>query len=162
MVIYLQMGKTSKAKSNQMNLRLPLPRIYYYHNKRLQVKESKYIILWTHTPIPNWTCFVVTFSHFQCTTLSTWLTNRCTDPRTWLHHQLETWSPTWERYQLQSSSVHHTMKITKLLGHKTLRCINTTTSSSEIWTRANSVSGHNLHEQNFALHSCNCATFDDP
>ena len=37
--------------------------------------------------------------------------------------QYVTWSPTWEGCWLQSSSVHHTMKNMKLLGHKTLRCI---------------------------------------
>ena len=44
--------------------------------------------------------------------------------------QYTTYSPTWERCWLQSSSVHK-MKITKLLGHKTLRCINTVASSSK-------------------------------
>ena len=43
-VIYLRMGKTTKAKPHQMNLRSPLPRIYYYQNKQLQVKESQYLI----------------------------------------------------------------------------------------------------------------------
>ena len=70
-----------------MILRSPLPRIHYYHNKRLQVKESQYLIStynWTLIPIPNWTCSVVTISHFQCTAPNTWLTNRCTDSSTWL------------------------------------------------------------------------------
>ena len=75
-----------------MILRSPLSRIHYYQNKQLQVKESQYFIptySWTLTPVPNWTCFVVTVSHFQCTTPSTWLTNRCADPSTRLDHQLE-------------------------------------------------------------------------
>ena len=61
-------------------------------NKQLQVKESQYLIptySWTLTPIPNWTCSVVTISPFQCTAPSMWLTNRCADPSTRLHHQLE-------------------------------------------------------------------------
>ena len=33
-----RMGKTIEAKPHQVNLRLPLPRIHYYQNKRLQVK----------------------------------------------------------------------------------------------------------------------------
>ena len=66
--------------------------------------------------------------------------------------QYVTLSPTWERCWLQSFSVHYTMKITKLLGHKTLRCTNTVTSSRERWIKANSVSGHNLHKHNFASH----------
>ena len=75
-----------------MILRSPLPRIHYYQNKRLQVKESQYLIptySWTLTPIPNWTCSVMIISHFQCMALNTWLINRCTDPSTWLNHQLE-------------------------------------------------------------------------
>ena len=67
---------------------------------------------------------------FQCTTPSTWLTN--------LMHgsQYATYSPTWEGCWFQSSSIHHTMKITKLLGYKTLQCTNTTTSWIERWTKA--------------------------
>ena len=129
-----------------MILRSLLPRIHYYQNKRLQVKKSQYLIptySWTLTPIPNWTCSIVTISHFQCMAPSTWLTNYA-DPSTRLQ------SPTREGCWLQSSSVHHTMKIKKLLGHKTLRCTNTTASSQERWTRANSISGHNFLEQNFA------------
>ena len=70
-----------------MILRSPLPRIHYYQNKWLQVKESQYLIptySWTLTPIPNWTCSVVKISTFQCMAPSAWLTNWCTDPSTWL------------------------------------------------------------------------------
>ena len=41
--------------------------VHYYH-KWLQVKESEYLIptySWTLTPISNWTCSVVTISHFN-------------------------------------------------------------------------------------------------
>ena len=73
-------------------LRSSLPIIHYYQNKRLQVKKSQYLIptySWTLTPIPNWTCSVVTISHFQCTAPSTWLINRCADPSMQLNHQLK-------------------------------------------------------------------------
>ena len=50
------------------------------------------------------------------------------------------------------------MKINKLFGHKTLRCTNTAASSRERRTKANFVSGHNLHEQDFALHLATCVT----
>ena len=139
-VICFRMGKTIEAKPHRVNLRSPLPRIHYYQNKRLQVKESQYLIPtynWTLTLIPNWTCSVVTISPFQCMALNTWLTN-CVDSSTQLQ------SPTREGCWLQSSSVHHTMKIEKLLGYKTLQCINTTASSKERWTRENSISSHNL------------------
>ena len=58
-MICLRTRKTSKAKPHQMNLRSPLPRIHYYHNKRLQVKKFQYLIptySWNLTPTPNWTC----------------------------------------------------------------------------------------------------------
>ena len=61
-------GKPTWKKPHRMNLRLPLPRIHYYQIKRLQVKESQYLMptySWTLTPIPNWTCSVVTISLFN-------------------------------------------------------------------------------------------------
>ena len=91
-MICLQMGKTYTAKTPPVILRSPQPRIHYYQNKCLQVKESQYLIptySCTLTPIPNSTCSVVKISHFQCTASSMWLTNRCKDPNTWLNHQLE-------------------------------------------------------------------------
>ena len=36
--------KPTQQKPYRVILRLPLPRIHYYHNKRLQVKESQYLI----------------------------------------------------------------------------------------------------------------------
>ena len=84
--------KPLKQKPHRINLRSLLSRIHYYQNNRLQVKESQYLIptySWTLTPIPNWTCSVVTISHFQCMAPSMWLNNQCTDPSTWLTHQLE-------------------------------------------------------------------------
>ena len=84
--------KPTRQKPHQVILRSPFPKIHYYHNERLQVKESQYVIptySWTLIPIPNWTCFVVIISHFQCMDLSTWLTNRCADLSTWLDYQLE-------------------------------------------------------------------------
>ena len=101
-VICLQMGKTTEAKSHRVILRSPFLRIHYYQNKWLQVKESQYLIptySWTLTPIPNWTCSVMTISPFQCTAPSTWLTNY-TDSNTWLQ------SSTREGCWLQSFSIH--------------------------------------------------------
>ena len=37
-------GKPAWQKPHRVILRSPLPRIHYYHNKRLQVKESQYLI----------------------------------------------------------------------------------------------------------------------
>ena len=94
--------KLTWQKPHWVILRLLLSGIHCYQSKRLQVKESQYLIPtynWTLTPIPNWTCSVVTISHFQCTVPSTWLTN-CTDSNTRLQ------SPTREGCWLQSSSIH--------------------------------------------------------
>ena len=143
------MAKTPPGKS-------PLLRIHFYQNKWLQVKKSQYFIStysWTLTPIPNWTCFVVTISHFQCTAPSTWLINWA-DPSTRLNHQLE------KDVGCKVLQFIKTMKIKKHVGHKILRCTNITTSSRERWIRANSVSGHNLHKQDFVSHLCNYATFN--
>ena len=95
-------GKPTWQKPHRVILRSPLLRIYYYQNKRLQVKESQYLIptyIWTFTPIPNWTCFCSDNFSFWCTAPNTWLTNY-TDPSTRLQ------SPTRESCWLQSSSVH--------------------------------------------------------
>ena len=80
-MICLWMGKTYMAK-------IPLGdfKVSTLENSLLskQAVTSKGIL----TPIPNWTCSVVTISHFQCTAPNTWLTN-CTDPSTRLNHQLK-------------------------------------------------------------------------
>ena len=84
-------GKPTWQKFHRVILRSSLLRIHYYYNKQLQVKESQYLISiysWTLTSIPNWICFVVTISSFQCTAPNMWLTN-CMDPNTWLDYQLE-------------------------------------------------------------------------
>ena len=133
-------GKPTRQKPHRMIFRSPLLKFHYYHNKRLQVKESQYFIptySWTLTLIPNWTCLVVTISHFQCMALSTFLTNRCTDQSTWLTHQLE---KDVDRKILQFI---HTMKIKKLHGYKTLRSTNAIASSRERRTRAY-VSSHSM------------------
>ena len=96
------MAKTNTTKPQRVILRSPLPKFHYYHNKWLQVKESQYLIptySWTLIPIPNWTCFVVTISHFDARLPSTSLTNYA-DPSTRLQ------SPTREGCWLQSSLVH--------------------------------------------------------
>ena len=124
-------GKPPGQKSHWMNLRSPLPRIYYYHNKQLQVKESQYLIptySWTLTPIHNWTCSVMTISHFQCTAHNTWLT-----------HQLE------KDVACKVLQFIHMMKIKKLIDYKILWRTNVIASSRERWTKAY-VSGHNMLE----------------
>ena len=79
---------------------------------------------WTLTPISNWTCFVMTVSLSDAQLLSTWLTS-CADPSTRLQ------TPTKKILGCKVLQFIHTMKIKKMLSHKTLRCKYTTTSSRE-------------------------------
>ena len=83
---------------------------------------------WTLTPIPNWTCSVVTVPLFDARLPSTWLTNY-TDPSTRLQ------SPTKKFVGCKVLQSIPTMKINKMLGHKTQWCTYTATSSQEWWTR---------------------------
>ena len=83
---------------------------------------------WTLTSIPNWTYFVVIVPHFDARLLSMWLTN-CADPSMRLQ------SPTKKVVSYKVLQFIPTMKIKKMLNHKTQRCTYTTTSSQELWTR---------------------------
>ena len=91
-------------------------------NKGISSTLSTYS--WTLTPIPNWTCSVVTVSLSDVLLTSMWLTN-CVDPSTWL--QL----PTKKIVGCKVLQFIHTMKVKKMLRHKTLRYKYTTTSSRE-------------------------------
>ena len=84
---------------------------------------------WTITPIPNWSCSVVTVPLFYARLSSTWLTN-CAD------HSTRLQSPTKKIVGCKVLQFIPTMKIKKMLGHKTQRCTYTATSSQEWWTRA--------------------------
>ena len=116
-VICLRMGKITKTKPHRVNLRSPLPRIHYYQNKRLHVKGIS--IPNTNlqlNPYPNTQLDLQCSDNlsFQCTTPSTWLTNRCTDLSMWLTHQLE------KDIGYKVLQFIQTMKIKKLLYYKTL------------------------------------------
>ena len=79
---------------------------------------------WTLTPIPNWTCFVVIVPLFDAWLQNMWLTS-CANPGTRLQ------TPTKKSVSCKVLQFIHTMKIKKMLGHKTLRCKYTATSSRE-------------------------------
>ena len=155
-MICFQMGKPTRQKPHRVILRLPFLRIHYYYNKRLQVKEFQYFIPtynWTMTSIPNWTCSVVTISHFQYRAPSTRLTNRCADPSTRLNHQLE-----------------------KDVGCKVLKFIIQWRSRSSLFTKPYSVQTQQLFQEKDELWQIlspiticmnktlfhTCATLDDP
>ena len=151
-------GKPTWQKPHQVIFKSPLPKFHYYHNKRLQVKESQYLIpiySWTLIPIPNWTCSVVTISPFDAQFLSTWLTN-CVDPSTRLQ------SPTREGCWLQSSSVHpHNEDLEDAWSQNP-----TVHKHSNFFRRdelgRNFVFGYKLLEQTLLNTCASCVPFDGP
>ena len=73
-VICLRMGKTLRQKPYRVIFKSPLPKLHYYHNKRLQVKESQVSyqpIVEPLPQLPNWTCSVVTVPLFDARLPST-------------------------------------------------------------------------------------------
>ena len=82
------------------------------------------IYSWILTPIPNWTCSIVTVPLFVARLPSTWLTVARIPV-----HDFKT--PTEKIVSYKVLQFIHTMKIRKMLGHKTLRCKYTATSSRE-------------------------------
>ena len=111
------------------------------------------IYSWTLIPIPNWTCSVVTVPLSDARLPSTWLTN-CADPSTQFQ------SPTKKVVGCKVLQFIHTMKIKKMLGHKTLRYTYIATSSRE---RDELGQEHRLRSQfawtEFAQCLCNLRTF---
>ena len=79
---------------------------------------------WTLTPIPNWTCSIVTVSLSDAQLPSTWLTIARIPVRDFK-------TPTEKIVGCKVLQFIHTMKIKKMLGHKTLRCKYIATSSRE-------------------------------
>ena len=54
MVIYLRMGKNRTVKTPPGDFRSPLPKLHYYQNKRLQIKESQVPYQPTVEPLPQY------------------------------------------------------------------------------------------------------------
>ena len=79
----------------------PLLKLHYYHNKRLQVRNPKYLTKLQLNPYPNTQLdlFCSDSSLFWCTAPK-YVTNSCANPSTWL--QNTNWKDCW----LQSSLVH--------------------------------------------------------
>ena len=148
-MICLQMGKTYTAKTPQGNFKITTLENLLLSQQAITSKRIP--VLYTNLQLNPYSntqldLFCNDNLSFQYMAPSTWLTNSI------CKSQYAAYSPIWERCWLQSFSVHHTMKIIKLVGYKTLWCTNTATSSREIWSRANSSFGHNWHEHNFASH----------
>ena len=79
---------------------------------------------WTLIPIPNWTCSVVTIPLSDAQLPSTWLTVAWIPVRDFK-------TPAKKIVGCKVFQFIHTMKIKKMLGHKTLRCKYIATSSRE-------------------------------
>ena len=151
-------GKSIRQKPHWVILKSLLPRIQYCQNKRLQVKESQYLIptySWTFTPIPNWTCSVVTISPFDARLPSTWLTN-CADPSTWL--QLPTRKGCW----LQNSSIHPHDKDLEDAWSQNLLVHKYSNFFRKYELGWNFVSGYKLLEQTLLITCATCVPFNGP
>ena len=126
-VICLRIGKNLTAKTPLGDFQVTTPETPLLLQ---QVVTSKGIsstlptYSWTLTPIPNWTCSVVTVPLSNARIPSTWLTN-CVEPSTRLQ------TPTKKIVGYKILQFIHTIKIKKMLGHKTLQYKYTTTSSRE-------------------------------
>ena len=158
MVICLRMGKTKTTETPLNDFKVTTPENLLLSKKEVTSKGLS--VPYTNlqlNPYPNTQLDLFYSDNFSfwCTAPNTWLTN-------WVDPSMRLQSPTREGCWLQNSLVHHMIKIQKMLGYKTLRCTNTATSSQERWTMANSVSGHNLLEQNLLNTYATCVLFDNP
>ena len=121
-VICLRIEKTTEEKTHWMNLRSPLLRIHYYQSQAItSIKNlTKPSGLSQNTNV-QWNLYPNTQLDLYC---SGNLSIQCTNPSTWLTNdvwiQYVTNSPTWRRLLAAKFFSSSTMKIRKLLGHKTL------------------------------------------
>ena len=132
MVICLRMEKTWRQKTSLGNFQVTTPETPLLSQQAVTSKgipNTLPIYSWTLTSIPNWTYSIVTIPLFDAWLPSTWLTS-CADPSTRLQ------IPTKKVAGYNVLQFIHTMKIKKMLGHKTQRCTYIATSSQEWWTRA--------------------------
>ena len=126
-VIYLRMGKNLTAKTPSGDFQVITPETPLLSQQAVTSKEILSTLpthSWTLTPIPNWTCSIVTVPLFDARLPSTWLISYA-DPSTRLQ------TPTKKIVGCKVLQFIHTMKIKKMLDYKTLRCKYTATSSRE-------------------------------
>ena len=157
-MIYLQMGKTNTAKTSPSDFKVTILEIPLLSQQTVISKGIS--VPYTNLQLNPYLStqldlFCSDNFSFWYTAPSTWLTN-CTNPSMHFNHQLE------KVVGCKVLQFIPTMKINKILGHKTLRCTNIATSSQERWTRANSISGHNLLEQTLLNTCATCEYFDSP
>ena len=112
MVICLWMGKTYMTKTPLGDFKVITP-----ENSLL----SQQAITSKGIPVPYTNLQLNLYPNTQLDLFSSDnLSFQCAAPNTWLTNSMSRsqYSQTWERCWLQSSSVHHTMNITKLLSYK--------------------------------------------
>ena len=101
-VIYLRMRKNLSAKTPQCDFQVTTPETPLISQQAVTSKGIPSTLptySWTLTPIPNWTCSVVTVPLSDAWLPSTWLTIARIPVRDFNNTN-------WEDCQLQSSSVH--------------------------------------------------------
>ena len=123
-VICLRMGKNLTAKTPPSDFQVTTPETPLLSQQAVTSKRIPSTLptySWTLTLIPNWTCFVVTV-----------LLSNAQLPNTWLIIAripvCDFKTPTEKIIGCKVLQFIHTMKIRKMLGHKTLRCKYTATS----------------------------------
>ena len=127
MVICLRMGKNLTAKTPPGDFQVTTPETPLLSQQAVTSKgipSTLPIHSWTLTPIPNWTCSVVTVPLSDARLPCTWLTVVRIPVRDFK-------TPTEKIVGCKVLQLIHTMKIKKMLGHKTLQCKYTATSSWE-------------------------------
>ena len=121
-VICLRMGKTTEAKSHQVNLKSPLLRIHYYQSQAVTSIRNLTISFGLSqntnlqlNPYSNTQLDLYCSDNLlvQCTNPSTWLTNDA-----WI--QIRDWHQQLEENVGCKNFSSSTTKIRKLLGYKTL------------------------------------------
>ena len=126
-VIFLRMGKNLKAKTSPGDFQVTTLETSLLSQQAVTSKGIPSTLptySWILTPIPHWTCSVVTVPLSDVRLPSTWLTIARIPVRDFK-------TPTEKIVSCKVLQFIHTMKIKKMLGHKTLRCKYTATSSRE-------------------------------
>ena len=126
-VICLQMGKNLTVKTLPGDFQVTIPETPLLSQQAVTSKGISSTLptySWTLIPIPNWTCSLVIVPLSDARLPSTWLTVTRIPVRDFK-------TPTKKIVGCKVLQFIHTMKIKKMLGHKTLWCKYTATSSRE-------------------------------
>ena len=126
-MIYIRMGKNLTAKTPPGDLQVTTPKTPLLSQQAIISKGIPSTLptySWTLTPIPNWTCSVVTVPLSNARLPSTWLTVARIPVCNFK-------TPSEKIVGCKVLQFIHMMKIKKMLGHKTLWCKYTATSSRE-------------------------------